>query len=182
MDLNKINTFILKNKKEIICTHIKLSDFQIRHEFYVALIEKQEGVLPLFSEIDIHTEESQEHIKDFLYNKNGLWLVAKFENKIIGEIDLTISKLYKLKQNAKLTLGVHPNWQSLGVGSILMKEALNWASKRNLKRIYLDVFSINQKAIDLYKKFGFEIEGIRKNHVHVSHNNYIDEVLMAKFI
>ncbi|HEU12758.1 MAG TPA: GNAT family N-acetyltransferase, partial [Euryarchaeota archaeon] len=45
----------------------------------------------------------------------------------------------------------------------------------------LEVFSTNVNAIELYKKLGFEIEGIRKKQFKIE-GNYVDDVLMAKFL
>lgn len=49
---------------------------------------------------------------------------------------------------------IEPNFQGKGIGSMLMKKALDWLGGD--EDIYLEVLSYNQKAIDFYKQFGFE--------------------------
>ncbi len=53
--------------------------------------------------------------------------------------------------------------QGLGVGRALLKTVIDLADNwLNLKRIELTVYVDNERAINLYKKFGFEIEGESK--------------------
>lgn len=44
-----------------------------------------------------------------------------------------------------------------GCGSILMKHIINWCEKNKMIYVFLDVKKENEKAINFYKKFGFEI-------------------------
>lgn len=49
------------------------------------------------------------------------------------------------------------------------------------EKISLSVFSTNKRAINLYKKFGFEIEGVKKKEIKID-EEYVDEILMALFL
>src|SRR5688572_25608426 len=118
---------------------IRVEDAQERHELYWHLVQEQVGMVPLPEEIDIHVSESHDHITNFLINKKGLWLVCEVNNKIIGEVDIIIPKAKKHSHIGKLTMGVHPDWQNRGLGSTLMKEAMNWAQEQGLVKITLDV-------------------------------------------
>jgi putative acetyltransferase len=57
-------------------------------------------------------------------------------------------------------MGVKDNFAGKGVGSALLQTAVdlcdNWI---NIKRLELTVYTDNEQAINLYKKFGFQIEG-----------------------
>jgi diamine N-acetyltransferase len=44
-----------------------------------------------------------------------------------------------------------------GIGSFLMQQSLDLAKKMNKKKIWLGVWEKNYRAIDFYKKWGFEI-------------------------
>jgi putative acetyltransferase len=55
---------------------------------------------------------------------------------------------------------VRDDWQGKGVGAAIMRAVIDLADKwLNLTRIELTVFTDNEPAIALYRKFGFEIEG-----------------------
>ena len=51
----------------------------------------------------------------------------------------------------------------------------NWL---NLKRIGLDVYTDNGRAIHLYKNFGFEIEGTRRA-LSIREGEYVDTYSMT---
>ncbi len=55
---------------------------------------------------------------------------------------------------------VHPEWQKKGIGTALMKKALDYAKERNRDVVELWVGVGNLKAIKFYKRFGFEEMGV----------------------
>lgn len=50
-----------------------------------------------------------------------------------------------------------------GIGSLLIEKVINESKKNSISKITLKVNETNTRAIKLYKKYGFEIEGIYKN-------------------
>ena len=54
--------------------------------------------------------------------------------------------------------------QGQGIGSMLMKELISRAPELGVAKIFLEVRESNEAALRLYKKFGFEQIGIRKNY------------------
>ena len=54
----------------------------------------------------------------------------------------------------------------------MLSVMLNWGDKSKFKKITLEVDDINEKAIKLYQKFGFEIEGKLKNDKYLGNGEY----------
>ena len=81
---------------------------------------------------------------------------------IVGNLGLHRGRLSGADR-AGIGIMVHEEYQGIGVGNALMSAlcdlADNWL---NLHRIDLEVYTDNEPAIALYKKFGFEIEGTRR--------------------
>jgi RimJ/RimL family protein N-acetyltransferase len=66
-----------------------------------------------------------------------------------------------------------------GFGREALELAVNYCwNHLNLSRIGLVVFSVNERAIKLYKDFGFQEEGLLKRSVFID-GRYIDVVLMG---
>jgi putative acetyltransferase len=71
-------------------------------------------------------------------------------------------------------------WQGQGVGKALMQAGVDLADNwLNLTRLELEVYSDNDPAIRLYERFGFEREGIMRQHAFRS-GQYVDSLMMAR--
>ncbi|MBC1435675.1 GNAT family N-acetyltransferase [Paenilisteria rocourtiae] len=112
------------------------------------------------------------------------------ESKVVAEIDGKIAGILgfhspiPLKSNEHvwmLDIAVHPDFQRHGVGSALMQELYRIAKAENKKKISLRVLSTNEKAIQFYKKHGFEKEGHLRNEFIID-GNYVDDIFMAVFL
>ena len=68
-----------------------------------------------------------------------------------------------------------PEHQHKGFGSLILNHSLLKARKKNGKKAFLEVRSINFKALKLYQKFGFIIDTTRRNY----YANGDDAVLMS---
>ena len=86
--------------------------------------------------------------------------VALYQDEVIGNLGLEVCVNPRRRHVASLGMGVKDNFAGKGVGSALLQTAIdlcdNWI---NIKRIELTVYTDNEQAINLYKKFGFQIEG-----------------------
>lgn len=177
------NWIKLKSAKKVYVRTILFTDVNERHEFFVKLSMAQAGMVNTIDEIEIHTYETHDKINDFLRNRRGLWLVALSpQKKIIGEIDITVKNFARIKHNGNLTIGILPEYQGQGLGTLLMDHALAWASEQKLLRIELSVFNGNQPAKALYEKYGFVVEGVRKNFLRQDDGVFDDDILMAKYL
>lgn len=178
-------TIAIKNGDKITLKDISLGDAYLRHEFFYKLTEAQKGMVHTVDEIEIHAQESQDQISDFLYNRRGLWLIAaNAKGEIVAEVDITVKNLARVCHNGSLTIGVLAAYQGKGLGTAMMNEALLWARSKGLLRIEISVFKSNNPAIRLYHKFGFVQEGVRKQYFRIlgAHDAFEDDILMAKYL
>jgi ribosomal protein S18 acetylase RimI-like enzyme len=65
-----------------------------------------------------------------------------------------------------------------GIGRSLLGHAVDWARESEIEKLELHVFPHNEPAINLYEQFGFEREGLRRNHFRRG-GRLVDAVLMA---
>ncbi len=107
-------------------------------------------------------------------------LVAESGGLVIGGIWLIAEANLRRKHAAYIGMVVHDDWQKQGIGSSLLSACLDLADNwLNLIRIELSVFTDNEAAIHLYKKYGFVQEGILKSYAF-REGSYQDVVSMAR--
>lgn len=78
-------------------------------------------------------------------------------------------------------LGVIPERRGRGIGYLLMKGLERWAITAGCHRLQLRVTIDNAAAVALYRKCGFDVEGIARNGASVD-GRYYDDFQMAKLI
>lgn len=80
-----------------------------------------------------------------------------------------------------LSLGtwILPQWRGRGGGRMLMDAALD-ARPPSVHKIELEVFPDNAAAIGLYRKMGFEEEGLRRDHYRRSDDSLRSALVMAR--
>jgi len=70
-------------------------------------------------------------------------------------------------------------WRRRGVGSALLAAAIEKAGDDGLHKLSLDVFTHNQGAVALYRKFGFVEEGRRVRHYRRASGEFWDSIVMG---
>jgi L-phenylalanine/L-methionine N-acetyltransferase len=94
-------------------------------------------------------------------------LVADHSGRLIGMTTLHQEQHPRLAHSAGLGMAILPEYWGLGIGSRLMAALLDLADNwLGLRRVELEVNTDNPAAIHLYQKFGFVIEGTKRNHAY----------------
>ncbi|MDX8000135.1 GNAT family N-acetyltransferase [Xenorhabdus sp. Reich] len=88
--------------------------------------------------------------------------VAEVNSKVVGTLGLFTHANPRRRHAVGLGIGVDAAYSGQGIGARMMEFAIDYSFNwLGCIRIELEVFADNEKAINLYKKFGFEMEGIR---------------------
>jgi ribosomal protein S18 acetylase RimI-like enzyme len=66
-----------------------------------------------------------------------------------------------------LGIGLLPKFRGRGIGRQLMQTTIDAAWQYGMTRIELTVREHNANAIALYKKLGFQIEGLQRNAIRI---------------
>ncbi|KYH32426.1 protease synthase and sporulation negative regulatory protein PAI 1 [Clostridium tepidiprofundi DSM 19306] len=103
---------------------------------------------------------SLDSIEKELHNLFAKYVLIKHKNKIIG-----FAGIWIIVDEGHITnIAVHPEFRGIGLGNILMDELIKLCLRNNINAITLEVRKSNIVAQNLYKKFGFVEEGIRKKY------------------
>ena len=119
----------------------------------------------MYSDEIISQEEHFNFIENLQKNNKNFYWIAYKDKEFIGVISL--NNINTKNKNAYLGIYSNPFCELKNKGSLLInclkKVAFDIVGLHSLK---LEVIEDNKKAIDFYKKMGFEEEGLLKEFIH----------------
>ena len=101
----------------------------------------------------------EEALRDTIVS-SGHHLMSLREGRAVG----FLLSNFVLDEAQLLLIGVSPDWQGVGVGAQLLKELIKRSREQGRKLIYLEVRSGNERAIRMYRSFGFLDIGVRRDY------------------
>lgn len=123
----------------------------------------------------------QKIIKTDSEEMKNLFLVVEVHNRIVGFSRCEGSNLKRLSHKVEFGVCILREFWGYGMGKSLLQQSIQWADENEVKKISLQVLETNEKAIQLYKKLGLEVEGILKNDKKLSDGKYYNTVVMGRF-
>ena len=125
--------------------------------------------------------ESQERafIRDCHGSDRRLFIVGLIDDRIVSLLSFTPGERPRHRHSGEFGLNVRQSHWSLGIGSLMIDALLAWAQRGGtITKINLRVRSDNGRAIALYERKGFVVEGTLTRAVRVN-SRYFDDVLMG---
>jgi RimJ/RimL family protein N-acetyltransferase len=107
-----------------------------------------------------------------------LYLLAVDGDDVVGTLYLATGDAPEIRHVASLAIALSPEARGRGVATRMMAEAILWAKDHGIKKIILNVISLNEPALRLYRRFGFVEEGRRQRMFRLG-DRYADEVLLS---
>ncbi len=123
----------------------------------------------------------ESRVKEIIRNsmEEDLVLVVKDNKDIVGFISAQRGRLNRIRHSAYIVVGLRKAYRGKGIGTELFKKVDLWAKEEGITRLELTVMANNYIGKKLYKKMGFEVEGLKKKSMCIN-GEYVDEYCMAK--
>ena len=119
-------------------------------------------------------------VKEDTESTYNLFLVAEVNKRIIGFSRCAGNNLKRTSHKVEFGVCVLKEFWGYGIGQNLLKESIYWADSTEIKKMNLSVLETNEKAIKLYEKYGFVIEGTLKHDKLLSDGKYYNTILMGR--
>lgn len=126
-------------------------------------------------------EQQRRRIQDWLEGERDIVLVADAGQLLAGFVALQGGGFRRNRHSGHLVVGVRQAYSGRGLGRRLMEAVEAQARQAGLHRLEMTVMTHNTRAVALYRKLGFEIEGVRKDSLRVD-GRYVDEYSMARLL
>jgi putative acetyltransferase len=124
-----------------------------------------------------YTEERVGRWLNSLQNLTAI--VALDDGRIVGHAQIFKFTHPRRRGTADLLIYLHQDFHGVGLGSAMLAKLLELARRNGLHRLSLDVVAENRAVIRLYEKFGFKVEGVRKEAYLGEDGKRYDEIVMG---
>ncbi len=169
----------LKNGKKVVIRQAEVRDAEKLLKCIKTYVPQSNYIPKLEQEIKLNVEQEVEWINSFRINDNSILLIAEYDNQILGNIDLTGNRRKMMEHTAVVGMGILQEWRNSGLGTALLSSAIEWAKLNSaLELVWLQVYTENKIAINLYRKIGFKEKGIIKNFFK-QEGRYFDNLTMV---
>ena len=105
----------------------------------------------------ITPEKERDYLKNIFNSNKQLYLVAVSNNEIVGTAVFSVFNTARLSHRAEISISVKKELWGNRIGTRFMEQLIDFAKHTaRTEIISLEVRSDNERAIALYKRFGFE--------------------------
>lgn len=148
----------------------------------MGLMKRIKVETPYVMMTEVETVEGQQRIiEHYLEDSHSLMLVVEVDGQLIGMGNVMGSYEPNQDHVAELGLCLVQEYWGYGIGSVLMEELMEVARQFQFKVLQIEVIEQNNRARQLYQKFGFQECGILHKKVYQS-LKYYNTVIMEYMI
>lgn len=175
-------TFTLKDGRKAVLRNARESDAQGLYDYLLKSAEETHFILREPEDCQRYSIEGEEKfINGSLENPWQLMLVCEVDGVIAGNCQIDFNGKVKLHHRANIGIALLKDYWEQSIGS-KMFEAMITAAKNfgGVTRLNLDVVEGNDRALALYKKFGFEEVCRFPDALMLKDGTYLAEIRMTK--
>lgn len=153
-------TIALKSGKNCRIRNGMESDGQAVFDCFNLTHGETDFLLSYSEENSYDPEKEGVFLKQKIESENEVELVAEIDGKIVGTAGIeAVGAKYKVRHRAELGISVAKEFWGLGIGRALIAACIECARSAGYIQLELSVVAENERAISLYKAFGFSEYG-----------------------
>lgn len=192
MDYQRINQneseiyrkeYILKDGNPLIIRAPELEDAQGLITQMKRVDKETKFLARELDEFQFTEEQERKFIQNCKEDKNFFFMIGEVEGQIVANCSVgVIQNKKRYLHRAGMGIAILKSYWNKGIGKLMMQECITWCRKNQVEQLELEVVVENQRAITMYKSFGFEIHGTKKRALKYSDGTYADEYHMILFL
>jgi RimJ/RimL family protein N-acetyltransferase len=168
---------ILKNGQELTIVKAKPEDAKDILEYLNIVGGESDNLLFGKNGISMSIEQESNFIKNINNSNKSCMLIGRIDGILASIVSLSGSERERIAHRGEIAVSVRKDYWSLGVGSAMMEELIQFAKKAGIEVIGLEVKSDNSNAIHLYEKFGFKRIGTYEKFFKIDGKYYNSELM-----
>lgn len=174
----------LPNGSTLVIRKPRIEDAPALLETFRRMTQESDFLLYTHAEAMKFGQRDEENfIRQYLLQPRHLLLLAEADGQVVGSVTINQSKFGKQLHLGELGIAILRDWWNLGIGRRLMTAAMRWADEHaEIEIIHFNVVANNEKAIQLYRNFGFLECGRLPQGVRGADGSFTDLITMSKRI
>lgn len=133
-------------------------------------------------EFEMTLEQETAFLGEMKNAPNQLMLIAEVEGRIVGSTSAHIGRRRRICHAAGLGICITKPYWGIGLGRAMMAEIIGWLKSQQVEKVNLEVDTTNMRAISLYLRTGFTVEGTQKHQRRMADGSYRDSYWMTLFL
>lgn len=170
------HTFELRNGSSVVIREAEPSNARELIVFVNRVAEESDYLTLRPGDFKLTEVEEAEFLSKCQAIKNHVYLVAVIESNIVGTVHFSAGQKIRIRHSGEFGMSVSKQYWGQGIGSLMLDTLIDWAKQTNIdwakqtniiRKINLRVRTDNRRAVQLYRKKGFQEEGILSNEMFV---------------
>ena len=128
--------------------------------------------------VDVAARAAQ--VREWLEHRDGIFVLEDDDGRVVGNLGL-----HHTHARGVMSIGmaIVADARGRGGGRALLEAALAWLHDNpDVHKVELEVWPDNERAIALYERYGFEVEGTRRDHYRRQDGSLRSSVIMARLL
>lgn len=110
-----------------------------------------------------------------------VFIAMNIENDVVGFVCGEVNQLRRFSHVMKANIGILKKYYNTGLGRLMSNVVIEHAKKHLIVRLEVSVISKNKISLNLCKKLGLEVDGVKKSAIKIN-NSFYDEILLSKIL
>jgi len=124
-------------------------------------------------EFDLTESEEEKFLRRCQVTENQLYLLGTIDDVLVTTLSFSGGRRPRLRHSGEFGISVRSKYWGLGIGSLMLDALIEWAGETGIvKKINLRVRTDNRRAIRLYERKGFTIEGTSRREILLDGHYY----------
>lgn len=173
---------ILKDGRKAVLRTAQIADAAEMLAFRIKSLGQTDYLMQYPEEMADYTIEKQlNFINRMIESPNDKMFTVIVDGKIAGTGQVSFNNRIKTRHKAGIGIALLKEYWGLGIGSAIFEEIIKTARERDdVLQLELEVIQGNERALALYKKFGFEIVAEKPDAIRLKDGTMLKEITMMK--
>ena len=172
-------TIKLKDGRECILRNGTAEDGKDLLEVFNLTHEQTDYLLTYPDENTFTVEEEEKYLKEKTESDSEIEIIAIVDGKLVGSAGIeSLGSKDKVKHRADFGISIDKAYWGQGIGKALVAGCIECAKKAGYSQLELQAVAENEKALNLYRKFGFVEYGRNPRGFNSRYTGYQELILM----